>query len=112
MVRIAVRTLTLNVYRVEDESMLQFIRDKTAAPYFSNLACFIGNHIVELNSSLPTNDECVPLLIKKYLSVQNSESNLFGSHFQPPQSESFVGLGCRAFGSFTLFERHSFTRHF
>ncbi|KAK6643395.1 hypothetical protein RUM43_004900 [Polyplax serrata] len=57
MVRIAVRTLTLNVYRVEDESMLQFIRDKTAAPYFSNLACFIGNHIVELNSSLPTNDD-------------------------------------------------------
>ncbi|KYM83753.1 Protein CLEC16A [Atta colombica] len=37
MVRIAVRTLTLNVYRVEDASMLAFIRDRTAAPYFSNL---------------------------------------------------------------------------
>lgn len=50
MVRIAVRTLTLNVYRVEDRSMLKFIRDKTAAPYFSNLVWFIGNHILELDN--------------------------------------------------------------
>ncbi|XP_067005962.2 protein CLEC16A homolog isoform X2 [Anabrus simplex] len=50
MVRIAVRTLTLNVYRVEDRSMLKFIRDKTAAPYFSNLVWFIGNHILELDT--------------------------------------------------------------
>ncbi|XP_051171080.1 protein CLEC16A homolog isoform X3 [Leptopilina boulardi] len=50
MVRIAVRTLTLNVYRVEDASMLAFIRDKTAAPYFSNLVWFIGNHIIELDT--------------------------------------------------------------
>lgn len=50
MVRIAVRTLTLNVYKVGDESMLGFIRDRTAAPYFSNLVWFIGNHIVELDN--------------------------------------------------------------
>lgn len=50
MVRIAVRTLTLNVYRVNDQSMLQFINDKTAAPYFSNLVWFIGNHILELET--------------------------------------------------------------
>jgi len=50
MVRIAVRTLTLNVYKVGDESMLAFIRDRTAAPYFSNLVWFIGNHIVELDN--------------------------------------------------------------
>uniref|UniRef100_A0A1B6EUJ7 Uncharacterized protein n=1 Tax=Cuerna arida TaxID=1464854 RepID=A0A1B6EUJ7_9HEMI len=50
MVRIAVRTLTLNVYRVEDRSMLKFIRDKTAAPYFSNLVWFIGNHVLELDA--------------------------------------------------------------
>ncbi|XP_076235534.1 C-type lectin domain containing ema isoform X1 [Calliopsis andreniformis] len=50
MVRIAVRTLTLNVYRVEDTSMLAFIRDRTAAPYFSNLVWFIGNHIIELDT--------------------------------------------------------------
>ncbi|XP_021946535.1 protein CLEC16A homolog [Folsomia candida] len=49
MVRIAVRTLTLNVFRVDDKSMLKFIRDKTAAPYFSNLVWFIGNHVVEID---------------------------------------------------------------
>ncbi|KAL1453191.1 hypothetical protein WDU94_007356 [Cyamophila willieti] len=50
MVRIAVRTLSLNVYRVDDKSMLQFIRNRTAAPYFSNLVWFIGNHVLELDS--------------------------------------------------------------
>lgn len=50
MVRIAVRTITLNVYRVQNPNMLQFIRDKTAAPYFSNLVWFIGKHILELDS--------------------------------------------------------------
>lgn len=50
MVRIAVRTISLNVYKVENSSMLQFIRDKTAAPYFSNLVWFIGKHILELDA--------------------------------------------------------------
>ncbi|GLV34551.1 endosomal maturation defective [Carabus blaptoides fortunei] len=50
MVRIAVRTLTLNVYKVEDISMLAFIRDRTAAPYFSNIVWFIGKHILELDA--------------------------------------------------------------
>ncbi|KAL1130694.1 hypothetical protein AAG570_011935 [Ranatra chinensis] len=50
MVRIAVRTLTLNVYRVQDASMLRFIRNKTAVPYFSNLVWFIGNHVLELDT--------------------------------------------------------------
>ncbi|KAL5292585.1 CLEC16A family protein [Megaselia abdita] len=50
MVRIAVRTISLNVYKVENISMLQFIRDKTAAPYFSNLVWFIGKHILELDN--------------------------------------------------------------
>ncbi|VEN64498.1 unnamed protein product, partial [Callosobruchus maculatus] len=50
MVRIAVRTLTLNVYRVDDASMLAFIRDRTAAPYFSNIVWFIGKHIQELDA--------------------------------------------------------------
>uniref|UniRef100_A0A182JZ16 FPL domain-containing protein n=1 Tax=Anopheles christyi TaxID=43041 RepID=A0A182JZ16_9DIPT len=50
MVRIAVRTITLNVYRVQNPNMLQFIRDKTAAPYFSNLVWFIGKHILELDN--------------------------------------------------------------
>lgn len=50
MVRIAVRTLTLNVYKVGDTSMLAFIRDRTAAPYFSNIVWFIGKHIQELDA--------------------------------------------------------------
>ncbi|XP_018335183.1 protein CLEC16A homolog isoform X2 [Agrilus planipennis] len=50
MVRIAVRTLTLNVYKVEDSSMLTFIRDRTAAPYFSNIVWFIGKHVQELDN--------------------------------------------------------------
>ncbi|KAG8039177.1 hypothetical protein G9C98_003484 [Cotesia typhae] len=57
MVRIAVRTLTLNVYRVEDASMLAFIRDRTAAPYFSNLVWFIGNHIIELDTCVRNDAE-------------------------------------------------------
>lgn len=52
MVRIAVRTLTLNVYKVDDPPMLEYIRSKTAAPYFSNLVWFIGNHIIELDECL------------------------------------------------------------
>lgn len=50
MVRIAVRTLTLNVFKVEDRAMLKFIRDRTAAPYFSNLVYFIGKHVLELDN--------------------------------------------------------------
>ncbi|CAB3229851.1 unnamed protein product [Arctia plantaginis] len=57
MVRIAVRTLTLNVYRVQDASMLRFIRDRTAAPYFSNLVWFIGKHILELNACVRNDAE-------------------------------------------------------
>ena len=52
MVRIAVRTLTLNVFRVREPTMLRFIRDCTAVPYFSNLAWFIGKHVIDIESSL------------------------------------------------------------
>jgi protein CLEC16A len=57
MVRIAVRTLTLNVYKVEDASMLAFIRDRTAAPYFSNIVWFIGKHIQELDACVRNDAE-------------------------------------------------------
>ncbi|GFS13850.1 protein CLEC16A-like [Elysia marginata] len=50
MVRIAVRTITLNVFKVDDKAMLSYIRDRTAAPYFSNLVWFIGNHILDLDA--------------------------------------------------------------
>ncbi|XP_017958773.1 protein CLEC16A homolog isoform X3 [Drosophila navojoa] len=54
MVRIAVRTISLNVYKVQNASMLRFIRDKTAAPYFSNIVWFIGKHILELDTCVRT----------------------------------------------------------
>lgn len=57
MVRIAVRTLTLNVYKVDDASMLAFIRDRTAAPYFSNIVWFIGKHIQELDACVRNDAE-------------------------------------------------------
>ena len=34
---------------VDDRSMLRYIRDKTAAPYFSNLVWFIGSHVLDLD---------------------------------------------------------------
>ncbi|KFD57760.1 hypothetical protein M513_01430, partial [Trichuris suis] len=49
MVRIAVRTLTLNVFRVNDHQVIHFIRDKTAVPYFSNLVWFIRQRASEIN---------------------------------------------------------------
>ena len=52
MVRIAVRTLTLNVFRVDNDDMLDFICKKTANSYFSNLVYFIGNHALQFDRFL------------------------------------------------------------
>ncbi|XP_073713478.1 protein CLEC16A isoform X3 [Misgurnus anguillicaudatus] len=57
MVRIAVRTITLNVYKVDNQHMLHYIRDKTAVPYFSNLVWFIGSHVIELDKCVQTDKE-------------------------------------------------------
>uniref|UniRef100_A0A3B3Z9J1 Uncharacterized protein n=1 Tax=Periophthalmus magnuspinnatus TaxID=409849 RepID=A0A3B3Z9J1_9GOBI len=57
MVRIAVRTITLNVYKVDNQHMLHYIRDKTAVPYFSNLVWFIGSHVIELDKCVQTDEE-------------------------------------------------------
>ncbi|KAI2799495.1 Protein CL16A [Blomia tropicalis] len=54
MVRIAVRTLTLNVYHVRENSMLRFIRNCTVEPYFSNLVWFISSHVIEIDRCLKT----------------------------------------------------------
>ncbi|CRK93025.1 CLUMA_CG006566, isoform A [Clunio marinus] len=71
MVRIAVRTISLNVYKVENESMQQFIRDRTAAPYFSNLVWFIGKHILELDACVRNDTDH---------QSQNRLSNLVAEH--------------------------------
>ena len=52
MVRIAVRTLTLNVFGVDDPDLRKFITDKSAVPYFSNLTWFIRDQCIVLNQTL------------------------------------------------------------
>ena len=52
MVRIAVRTLTLNVFGVDDPDLRRFITDKSAVPYFSNLTWFIRDQCIVLNETL------------------------------------------------------------
>jgi len=37
-------------FSVGDKNMLEFIRDKTADPYFWNLVWFIGSHAIELDN--------------------------------------------------------------
>ena len=65
MVRIAVRTLTLNVYKIEEESMIKFVIDKTAVPYFSNLVWFIGNHILDIDACVRNDAEWVSYRVRK-----------------------------------------------
>ncbi|CAF0993871.1 unnamed protein product [Rotaria sordida] len=57
MVRIAVRTLTLNVYKVSDPAMHRFILDRTATAYFSNLVWFIRSHILDFDSLIRNNQD-------------------------------------------------------
>ncbi|EFA77189.1 armadillo-like helical domain-containing protein [Heterostelium album PN500] len=52
MVRIAVRTLTLNVFKVEDEAMRAYIINSTAVPYFSNIVWFIRQECAQLHKIL------------------------------------------------------------
>ncbi len=43
--------------QVEEESMLKFVIDKTAVPYFANLVWFIGNHILEIDACVRNDAE-------------------------------------------------------
>lgn len=40
------------MYSVDDKASLEYICNKTAAPYFSNMVWFIGNHVIELDECL------------------------------------------------------------
>lgn len=44
-------------FAVDDKAMLKFVRDKTAAPYFSNLVWFIGEHVMELDKCVKSASE-------------------------------------------------------
>ena len=49
MVRAAVRTLTLNIYGVDDPALRAFIMDRSAVPYFFNLVWFIRDQCIDLD---------------------------------------------------------------
>lgn len=49
MVRIAVRTLTLNVFKVPVQAMVKFVIEKTANSYFSNVVWLIRNQLLDLD---------------------------------------------------------------
>ena len=75
MVRIAVRTLTLNIFKgrsrrfpwgetrltrlflVTDPAMHRFILNRTATEYFSNLVWFIRSHILDFDNLIRNNRE-------------------------------------------------------
>lgn len=61
MVRIAVRTLSLNVFRVPVQSMQKFIKEKTSICYFSNLVWLIRNHVLDLDICVKNTTELVEL---------------------------------------------------
>ncbi|GBG71714.1 hypothetical protein CBR_g9125 [Chara braunii] len=50
MVRIAVRTLTLNIYNVNEESVREFILSENAVEYFSDLVSFVRQRSFTLDS--------------------------------------------------------------
>ena len=52
MVRAAVRTLTLNIYSVDDPGLRAFILDRSAVPYFSNLVWFIRDQCLSMDKFL------------------------------------------------------------
>ncbi|CAM6127529.1 unnamed protein product [Calypogeia fissa] len=49
MVRIAVRTLTLNVYNVDDEGIQKFVMESSVVDYFSDLVTFLRQQSVNLD---------------------------------------------------------------
>ncbi|KAL3683721.1 hypothetical protein R1sor_001743 [Riccia sorocarpa] len=50
MVRIAVRTLTLNVYNVDDECIQNFVMSQPVVGYFSDLVTFLRQQSINLDS--------------------------------------------------------------
>ena len=49
MVRTAVRTLTLNTFKVDDERMRRFILERTCLPYFCNLVWFLKDQTLSMS---------------------------------------------------------------
>ena len=54
--------------------MLEYICNKTAAPYFSNLVWFIGNHIIELDECLLSQAQSVTHLADHLLFIYRAKN--------------------------------------
>ncbi|KAJ5078311.1 hypothetical protein M0811_05099 [Anaeramoeba ignava] len=52
MVRVAVRTITLNVFRINLDIIREIVLSEDIAPYFLNLACFIYQNCVSIQNVL------------------------------------------------------------
>ncbi|CAM8931590.1 unnamed protein product [Rhodiola kirilowii] len=79
MIRIAVRTLTLNVYHVGDESVNKYISSSSLTEYFSNLVTFFCKQCISLNdlvadASKNTNVESASTILAY---VDEIEDNLY-----------------------------------
>lgn len=59
MVRIAVRILTLNVFKVDEKSMLKFITGQTV-PCLSDLVHFIREHVISIEKCLKDSSSSAP----------------------------------------------------
>lgn len=59
MVRIAVRILTLNVFKVDEKSMLKFITGQTV-PCLSDLVHFIREHVINIEKCLKDSSSSAP----------------------------------------------------
>lgn len=49
MIRIAVRTITLNIFRINDLALRRYILNKSAVPYFSHLVWFLRDETVKFD---------------------------------------------------------------
>ena len=55
MIRISVRNLTLNVLRVQDSDIRNYIIDKTGAAYIKSLLQFTYNQCINIQTLAKTN---------------------------------------------------------
>ena len=70
MVRTAVRTITLSVYRVKDEAMREYVCTGHEADYPTHLVLFLRAEILRLNAALTGG--CVPCVVLSTGSYQCS----------------------------------------
>lgn len=95
MVRIAVRILTLNVFKVDEKSMLKFITGQTV-PCLSDLVHFIRDNVINIekclkessNSSPPTPQPTTPTSPSPLMMTPPDLSTSFNKHLMETSTNS------------------------